>query len=718
MDSQTEETITYYLNKLISFTNSFKNVKDIGKAFQNMNIMNTIKSVSSNYLPSVNSVNSNTTQQRNISGGYNYSSLKSSLLNTTNNLKKTINDASKQVTSNILNNPFSTTVKEESQGQPHKYGDIHFISFLSSVLARLAYCNDNTFLNSYKKIMGPIISTEILKNINDAKTTDLLNDEQIFKLRDPDNKLTTYEYNDKLYIDFIGENMPQKINENTNVYINNDTNTDSLNTIKYISIGWSTYGEVYVVADKRIPNTIFLLFRGTYNKTTSEIWLKPTSVVPLVTCMGSDGTIQETFLSGIFRESVKMIHTIVEAVSYLTDNWLVPGQTNTHSVRIFTTGHSLGGAMCTIFAYLYMGITKTEWFSTIGNNLMDSIVCVSLGAPRCMGIKVAEKFCSLVKEGKIMYLRITTNGDPAPSVPPVIPNKKYLFQHPCSGDESMRKQVSEACSATLIDPAIGKPLNIDYNANLNCLNYKPKGYNPKVSVDFHLVYLDINYKYSGNTIKFDVNSNNGNDVCRLIVGCDESYSVIFFNATNARVNIINNVNISNSTNNSNDNSNTIDNNKQSSFLNNLKNKLQNKLENIKNIAERNKNNIMYFLNTWNVDFEISEDIKITKSVFENLMKNMKEIKILPDETKINLCPLKPYNDVIHDYTEQNSQDFFFSCPMKYLNNNQITNPVVGGLYNKKTQYRNKKQKTKYRNKKQKKQKTKYRKKKQKTAKKN
>jgi poly(3-hydroxybutyrate) depolymerase len=44
-----------------------------------------------------------------------------------------------------------------------------------------------------------------------------------------------------------------------------------------------------------------------------------------------------------------MIHTIIETMRYLATDFL--GATQPNSVKIFTTGHSLGGAMCTNFAY-------------------------------------------------------------------------------------------------------------------------------------------------------------------------------------------------------------------------------------------------------------------------------------------------------------------------------------------------------------------------------
>jgi len=296
-----------------------------------------------------------------------------------------------------------------------RYGDVHFISFLGATLARLAYLNDNNFLTSYNQIMGPVIQPKILQGINGVDSNnlgDLLDDQKIFGLdKGSDDIFANYEYDykGKNFIDFIGLNMPQNIN-----IINGDLKGEKKfpvpgeetqsEQVKYISIGWSNYGEIYVVADKRMPNTILLLFRGTYSAKTAALYSKPTSVVPLKVCNDSNGN-PESFLYGIFKPTSEMGHTIVETMRYLATDFL--GATAPNSVKIFTTGHSLGGAMCSNFAYLWMGIKKTAPYDSAPYNVLaDNIVCVSLGAPRCMGSSVAKKFCNFAMQKKILFLRI------------------------------------------------------------------------------------------------------------------------------------------------------------------------------------------------------------------------------------------------------------------------------------------------------------------------
>lgn len=429
-----------------------------------------------------------------------------------------------------------------------KYGDLHFISFLGSTLSRLAYFNDNNFLTNYKKIIGPVIVPKILSGINSVTSDrlgDLLDDQKIFGLtglKDGEKKDIfadyEYQYNGKNFIDFIKLNMPQNINiingelsGNEDYMVKGNPTQDS--DVKYISIGWSNYGEIYVVADKRMPNTIFLIFRGTYSAKTAGLYLKPTSLVPLTVCN------DEKFLYGIFKPTTEMIHTIIESLRYLATDFLgktLPeGETQKpNSVKIFTTGHSLGGAMCSNFAYLWMGIKKTAPYNSAPYNVLaDNIVCVSLGSPRCMGSSVAQKFCNFADQKKILYLRITTRGDPVPGLPP-----KSGFEHPCSTNEEMRKQISEDCNSTLTM----RPFpNVNYTADLDCQNYKTRSYLPNPAS--HTIYLDIKFTNAVDIPKFfkgigiaqEVSRDTDKStVCRLIMGENGEFKAAFFNVNKAR----------------------------------------------------------------------------------------------------------------------------------------------------------------------------------------
>jgi hypothetical protein len=423
-----------------------------------------------------------------------------------------------------------------------KYGEIHFISFLSSILSRLAYMDDNKFLANYSQIVGPVIQSKILQGINNVDSNNLgeiLDDQKIFGLDKGQNDIFSnyeYQYKGKNFIDFIKLNMPQNVN-----IINGDVpgiksypvpgQQTPLDAVKYISIGWSNYGEIYVVADKRMPNTLFLIFRGTYSAKTAALYSKPTSVVPLTVCKDSKGE-PEKFLYGIFKPTTEMIHTIIEAMRYLAVDFL--GATNPNSVKIFTTGHSLGGAMCTNFAYLWMGIKKTSPYNAAPYNVLaDNIICISLGAPRCMGSSVAKKFCNFVSQKKILYLRIYTRGDPVAALPP-----KAGFEHPCSDDSRMRMEVVEDCNSQL---TMRPSPNVNYNGELDCQNYKTRAYIPNVLS--HTIYLDIIYTKAVDILRFFkgmitaqevLRGPDGSTICRLVMGQSANYKAIFFDVNKAR----------------------------------------------------------------------------------------------------------------------------------------------------------------------------------------
>ena len=436
-------------------------------------------------------------------------------------------------------NTFSNMRRKSDQ-----YGNVHFISLYGSILSRLAYMNDNTFLDCYCKIFGPVVSLQILQAIDKESANEIkneINDQQTFGLNadansgSSPNYLEPYQYTlkNEHFIAFNALNIPKNVNiitgEISGIVVPVLSSVPpSRNDVKYISIGWSNYGEVYVVADKRMPKTIFLIFRGTYSAKTAALYSKPTSTTPLDVGCGN----KERFLYGIFKTNVELIHTTIEAMTYLATDFL--GAVEPNSVKVFTTGHSLGGALCTNFAYLWKGIKQTAPYNSSPYNVLSNkIICISLGSPRCMSSEVASKFCDLVKNDDILYLRITTRGDPCPGLPP-FPG----YVHPCSNNDVMRQIVSEDCNANLT--ARGK-ISVNYDAPLDCQNYKTRIYAPNMIS--HTIYLNIlftrsldivNFLKGIGTAKEVMRMPDGGTVCRVIIGSIQNYRAGFFNVNRAR----------------------------------------------------------------------------------------------------------------------------------------------------------------------------------------
>jgi len=316
--------------------------------------------------------------------------------------------------------------------------------------------------------------------------------------------------------------------------------------VKYISIATSNYGEIYAVADKRMPTTIFLIFRGTYSAKTAAAYTKPTSLIPLNIGIDEKGN-SESYLFGIFKITIEIIHTIVESLRYLSVNFLNkdPG-----SVKIITTGNSLGGAMATNFAYLWMKIRKTPPYNSSPYDILsENIGCFSLGAPRSINTGISEMFCNYVLEKKITYLRIITKGDPVP----LLPFKATYFSHPCEDNISIKKikehpdfDEFEKCNSLI--KMIPNPLTmkvyprVNYDGNLDCL-----GYNTRVNISnplSHTIYLDILFvnavdikNFASSAVSFTTkeitrNPDTKSTTCRVIL-YDDEYKAAFFDMTDA-----------------------------------------------------------------------------------------------------------------------------------------------------------------------------------------
>lgn len=416
------------------------------------------------------------------------------------------------------------------------YGNTCFMSFYASTMTRLSYFDDNKFIQFYNQIMGNVIPESILTDINKVVSSpnsdlkNLFNDELSFDLRSGTFK--TYNNKNGKFIDYVEMNMPQDINiitdEMTGVRTYPEANIAAVDqNIKYISLACSNYGNVYIVADKRMPNVIQVIFRGTYSAKTAGSYSKPTSLVPLKVEKGSN----EAFMYGIFKITTDMFNTIIESIRYLAVNFL--GNTEPNSVTILTFGHSLGGAMTTLFSYLWSKLKENVFYNSSPYHILKSnIFCISLGAPRCMNNYASDEFCKRVSEGLIVFKRIVTKGDLVPGMP----SKKFGFSHPCSTKKNrangMRDRVNEDCSDVLSKI----PLYPKYNSSIKCEPENTKSftmYNPLS----HTLYFYIMYSKAANIPEFFkgmatqqevLRSKKGETVVRVNIGNQVSLKTAFF----------------------------------------------------------------------------------------------------------------------------------------------------------------------------------------------
>ena len=457
------------------------------------------------------------------------------------------------------NNDNNKQLKEKSEDNEEygkvEYGKVPFVTFICVILSKLAYLQDCGFLPRYEQIFmsgrlrqrisqfcnngQPVIHldeddaynpipTSALTAIKDAHVQDIFNDQKIFKNCKDIDFYTDSSTNNK-YVDFIKyAKFFNLLNGSTNKKgMNGGLNEVKKNTerkyVQYISLAWSNYSTVYIVADKR-ANSIFVVYRGTASIKGIISYVNFNSFNKNGPCDDDDA-----YIPGVFKITTEVIHTLLESISYLATHFLKATKPN--SVKVFATGHSLGGAMATIFSYMYVGIRNNsdQQLATLDKQ----IVCVSVGAPRCINDATLKKYNHFINMNMIMYRRVVTKGDPISQMP----HKAYFgYHHP--GDKMKSKNGLEYCQSTYS----GLYGNfIDYNKSSNCKTTEDQvlSYIGEHNSYDHFNYLYVSYLSLIPTDfrRYEIprEPGSGDTVMRVMLGSNShDTKVAFFNLVKSR----------------------------------------------------------------------------------------------------------------------------------------------------------------------------------------
>jgi len=469
----------------------------------------------------------------------------------------------------------NTKTKDLNQDFTDDYGlSINMISFICAVYCRLAYMNDRQFLGHYTKIFGPVIPDLMMQSINEQviknDTSGLLNDRVMFGLTLGKDKFDLKTFQSKEQFGGVGLqflhwaqkiniiNGEQRIDANTANCDFDVKQTIANDKLVFVSIETSNYGEIFVVGDKRMPNIVTVIFRGTSDAKSAGSYTKLSSLKAMWT--GNVAGLKnkkEKYLYGIYKILMDTIHILMHSINYVKDKI----KNNEDRVSVISTGHSLGGALATIFAYVYVShVSNSGDFNTLYPRLNINIACFSLGSPKVFDKELANIFCSLttnnsqsknryngeganVIKGRITYLRIVSHNDPIP----MLPLKQFGFLHPCSSETGLdtdeltqRKNTNVNCLVQIdnefSDRCRGTRLAMTYNFKdkpLNCVDtteerMKNAGtFHGKNPTAHHTEYLGISFVGGvsfGNVLNNNIQrvrepiglSKKGNTVCRLI----------------------------------------------------------------------------------------------------------------------------------------------------------------------------------------------------------
>jgi hypothetical protein len=262
------------------------------------------------------------------------------------------------------------------------------------------------------------------------------------------------------------------------------------------AISDSNYGTTYVFGDKRAPNLVWVVFRGTANAKSALAYSRPSSLTPtkLVEFYG----IIDAGLIGIFKILQEQVHIILQMAIDVAQELNPRVQLAPGSMKLLTTGHSLGGAMATAFAGEYAQQISPNLASITGATIFDvNIGCYSLASPRVFGPKEAALFCCLTESsalcqkdpaaasydaadgkvrGKISYLRVVTTLDLVTALP------KIGYEHPCSEfNDGERDMITMDCNIEAGTMFASKKF-IKNKVSTRCLNLTHK--RPAMTADF------------------------------------------------------------------------------------------------------------------------------------------------------------------------------------------------------------------------------------------
>ena len=330
-----------------------------------------------------------------------------------------------------------------------KYGHLPLVNFYCAIMSRLAYFDEKGFIYAYTNIMGEhhednsvekmAIFGKTLRDIINVGFDEDKSKVQTFLHSNDWHKDGDFKKDKKAQKEFDLYSIANQVNEIViqveNILVGQPINkgeelakceaeSKDNGGIKVISVAWSYYGNVYIVADRNMPNVIQVFFRGSYSAKTVAAWSSTKNIRPLITCPKDSEGKPVGYLYGAFSIASQMSHTIIEAMKYLTENNGMSKKT-----RLLVTGHSFGGALATVFAGLFTEAMQTPEYSNYP--FQPEPVCITLGSPKVHNHHGSEKFCKLVFEDKILYQRNITRGDPAPMGP-----KTPEYAHPCDKGEA------------------------------------------------------------------------------------------------------------------------------------------------------------------------------------------------------------------------------------------------------------------------------------------
>jgi hypothetical protein len=234
-------------------------------------------------------------------------------------------------------------------------------------------------------------------------------------------------------------------------------------------------------------NVIFVYFRGTLSVKSA---MKDARVSrKKINTTGNEGMTEGEVHMGFLENLDQGFQRICYCIAKLQEG--AKGR-----CRVITTGHSLGGALTTLFSYLYSKYYKhlKSLCEGMPRKLVpfEKISCVAVSAPKLGDIPIANNFNAQMNNGKIEFVNIFNRGDIVPKVPKATGTAKWKRPGQIPGAPAGLNNPIILCYNSSISPVT---TSTRYKGDLKCTWGKKTKITDifKGSMNAHLYVYFINF---------------------------------------------------------------------------------------------------------------------------------------------------------------------------------------------------------------------------------